>query len=220
MSCEEFINTYWSQYILLEKEFVATLHYLSLDSENENAFSQAYAKLILELGSEIDVVLKLYCQNIDKSFKGKDMGRYKVCIQYCNPDFIKQSVEEKITHRVLNPWIEWGDSSQNTLCWWKAYNKVKHSRTELSEIDNVKKLSYKFANQKYTLLALAGLYQILIYKYYQLAIEENKKILTPLPGSHLFQLKGGMWNSIDFWDESAFYVENGDICIESSVLHY
>lgn len=45
MSCEEFISAYWSQYILLEKEFISTLHYLSLDSENENAFSQAYARV-------------------------------------------------------------------------------------------------------------------------------------------------------------------------------
>lgn len=58
MLCKEFINTYWSQYILLEKEFVSTLHYLSLDRENEEAFSQAYLKLLLELGSEIDVAFK------------------------------------------------------------------------------------------------------------------------------------------------------------------
>lgn len=219
MSCEEFISAYWSQYILLEKEFISTLHYLSLDSENENAFSQAYAKLILELGSEIDVVLKQYCKNIDKSFKGTDMGEYKDCIQ-CNSDFIKQQVEEKITHRILNPWIEWSTSSKRALCWWKVYNKVKHNRTELTEIDNVKKSSYKFANQKYTLLALAGLYQILVYTYYPLAIGENKKILTPMPGSRLFKLKGGMWDSIDFWDELAFYVEDGNICIESSSVHY
>ena len=64
MTCEEFINMYWSQYILLEKEFVSTLHFLTLDSSNESAFSQAYSKLILELGSEIDVVFKQYCNKI------------------------------------------------------------------------------------------------------------------------------------------------------------
>ena len=77
MLCEEFINTYWSQYILLEKEFMATLHYLSLCEENEEAFSQAYVKLLLELGSEIDVVFKQYCANIDPSFNGKNMQDYQ-----------------------------------------------------------------------------------------------------------------------------------------------
>ncbi len=39
MTCEEFTNIYWSQYISLEKEFTTTLHYLALDINNELAYS-------------------------------------------------------------------------------------------------------------------------------------------------------------------------------------
>lgn len=222
MLCEEFINTYWSQYILLEKEFAATLHYLSLDMENEEAFSQAYVKLLLELGSEIDVAFKQYCTNIDPSFNGKNMTDYQKCALANASDFIVQDVEEKITHRNLHPWNEWTHIPRNAPYWWNAYNRIKHNRTEKSKINNVEKISYKFANQKYTLLALAGLYQILVYTYYKLAQDENKRIRTPMPGSRLFELKGGMWSAVQFWDEMAFYLdeESGEFWMESSILHY
>ena len=219
MLCKEFINTYWSQYILLEKEFVSTLHYLSLDRENEEAFSQAYLKLLLELGSEIDVAFKQYCRNIDPSFRGEKITDYQACVRVKEPDFIMQNVEEKITGRTLMPWAK-HDNSQNAPYWWKAYNKVKHNRTESSKIDSEEKLSYKFANQKYTLLALAGLYQILVYTYYKLAKNEDKRICTPMPGSRLLELKGGMWDSVEFFDEIACYMENETIYLESSSLHY
>lgn len=153
----------WNDYLegTFDKEFVSTLHYLSLDRENEEAFSQAYLKLLLELGSEIDVAFKQYCRNIDPSFRGEKITDYQACVRVKEPDFIMQNVEEKITGRTLMPWAK-HDNSQNAPYWWKAYNKVKHNRTEGSKIDSEEKLSYKFANQKYTLLALAGLYQILV----------------------------------------------------------
>ena len=65
------------------KEFVSTLHYLSLDRENEEAFSQAYIKLLLELGSEIDVVFKQYCKNIDPSFRGEKITDYQAWKNGC-----------------------------------------------------------------------------------------------------------------------------------------
>lgn len=177
MTCEEFIDMYWSQYILLEKEFISTLHFVTLDSGNENAFSQAYSKLILELGSEIDVVFKQYCNILDAGFKGRSIGKYRECINANNPDFITQDVKERTTGNVHNPWIAWNDSTLDAPFWWTAYNKIKHSRTSVGEIDGKKQEYYKFANQKYTLLALAGLYQILVYTYYRIAANEDKKSL-------------------------------------------
>ena len=220
MTCEEFINMYWSQYILLEKEFVSTLHFLTLDSSNESAFSQAYSKLILELGSEIDVVFKQYCNMLDTGFKGRSIGKYKECINAYNPDFITQNVEERTTSRVYNPWLAWNDPTLDAPFWWTAYNKIKHSRTSVGEIDGKKQEYYKFANQKYTLLALAGLYQILVYTYFKIATDENKRIVTPMPGSRLFKLTGGMWTTMDFYDELAFHIDDGILIMETSTLHY
>ncbi len=222
MTCEEFSNIYWSQYISLEKEFAATLYYLALDINNESAYSQAYSKLMLEVGSEIDVVFKEYCKLIDSSFKGsyKTIGRYKESIKNNKPDFITQEVTIINYDRTLYPWIEW-NTLPDAPWWWTAYNKVKHSRTSIVEIDGQRQEGYKFANQKYTILALAGLYQIMVNFYHQLADGEGKRIITPMPGSRIFKMTGGGWDSISFYGDSAFYInDEGCLIWESSTIHY
>ena len=221
MTCDEFTTIYWSQYISLEKEFVSTFQYLALDENNENAYSQAYSKLMLEIGSGIDVVFKEYCKLIDRSFKGsyKSIGRYKESVKNNNPDFISQEVMIINYNRKLSPWIEWNILS-DAPWWWTAYNKVKHSRTSIVEIDRVKQEGYKFANQKYTLLALAGLYQIMVNHYQRLAVEEGRKIETPMPGSRVFKMAGGIWESIGFYGDSALYIDDGNLIWETSAIHY
>lgn len=221
MTCEQFTNIYWSQYISIEKEFAATLHYLALDIKNESAYSQAYSKLMLEIGSEVDVVFKEYCKLIDSSFKGayKTIGRYKESVKNNNPDFITQQVSIINYDRTLYPWIEW-NTLPDAPWWWTAYNKVKHNRTSVVEIDGIKQEGYKFANQRYTLLALAGLYQIMVNFYQRLADGEGKQIITPMPGSRIFKMIGGVWDSISFYGDSAFYINNGNLIWESSTIHY
>lgn len=122
----------------------------------------------------------------------------------------------------MRPWNEWTHIPPRAPYWWNAYNRIKHNRTENSNIDNMEKVSYKFANQKYTLLALAGLYQILVYTYYRLAQNENKRICTPMPGSRLFELKSGMWSDVQFYGDIALYLDedNGCLCMETSTLCY
>lgn len=221
MTCDEFTIIYWSQYISLEKEFSATLHYLALDTKHENAYSQAYSKLMLEVGSEIDVVFKEYCKLIDSTFKKsyKSIGRYKDSIKNNNPDFITQEVMVINYDRILYPWIDWNILPDSPR-WWTAYNHVKHNRTSVVEIDGLKQEGYKFANQKYTLLALAGLYQIMINFYLRLANDEGKLIVTPMPGSRVFKMTGGVWDAISFYGDSAFYIKNGDLFWETSIINY
>ena len=222
MKSDEFTNLFWSQYISLEKEFTETLLYVALDVNNETAYSQAYSKLMLEIGSEIDVVFKEYCKEIDPAFKSsyRTIGRYKESIIKNIPDFITQEVSLINYNRIIQPWLEWSTLPEAPW-WWTAYNKVKHSRISIVEIDGVKQEGFKFATQKYSLLALAGLYQIMVYLYYKIAVDEGKGIMTPMPGSRLFKLSGGIWDAINFYGDSAFYV-NDDGCLiwEVSEIHY
>ena len=222
MTSEDFINIYWSQYISLEKEFSQTFHYLSIDDSNELAYSQAYAKLMLGIGSEVDVVFKEYCKLIDSAFKSSynSIGRYKVSINNNNPGFIAQEVSLINYDKIVKPWVEW--NNMDAPFWWTAYNKVKHSRTSIVEIDGVKQEGYKFANQKYVTIAIAGLYQIMVYFYHIIATSEGKKIVTPLPGSRLFRLSGGIWDQIRFYDDIALYIDENTGCMMrvTSTIHY
>lgn len=222
MTCEEFIKIYWSQYISIEKEFTSTLYYLPIDVINENSYSQAYAKLMLEIGSEIDIIFKDYCLTIDPSFRKNysTIVRYKNCISNMVPDFIQQIVYVKNCNINLQPWIEWNGSLDAPL-WWKAHNKIKHERTTKVKIGNSELESYKFASQKYTLLSLAGLYQTMTYYYHKLASDVGKKVLIPMPGSRLFELRGGMWNNVSFFSDFALYVNDDNILTwETSDIYY
>lgn len=221
MTSDEFISVHWSQYIAIEKEFTETLHYLALDTDNNNTYSDAYVKLMLQVGSEADVVFKEYCATIDGANMAsyKSIGGYRTCVSNNNPDFIKQDVSIINYNRKVNPWIEW-NTRPDAPWWWTAYNRIKHNRTSVVQIDGVAKVAFKFANQKYTLTALAGLYQIMVYLYWEIASAEGKPIVTPMPGSRLFKLTGGMWDYIDFYDEIAYYVDNGNFTWVHGAFHY
>ena len=220
MNTDMFLSNNWSQYILLEREFLQTLQYVNLDEENGKTFSHAYQKLLLGLGSEVDVALKHFCKYLTKGFRGSTINKYCECITNNKPDFIIQKVKVIHTDQELQPWINWRNGE--SPFWWRAYNAVKHNRSEAEEIDSVKQENYKFANQEYTLLALAGLFQIMIYCYYDIAVTEGKKITTPLPGSKLFRLIGGFWDSIEFYGDSAIYLDEhtGQLFYETNPLLY
>ncbi|QNK40967.1 hypothetical protein [Caproicibacter fermentans] len=213
-----FSKVYWAHFISLEKEFINTLTYVSLDTDNYLTYSETYAKLILEIGSEVDIILKVYCKLLKPTFTGTRIGDYRSLIKMKKPNFCKQIVSVKSTDIILQPWENW---NKERPYWWTAYNKIKHDRTGSGSIESVTKEYFKFANLKYTILALAGLYQVLIYIYYTIATTEGKRVLVPLPGSRLLQLVGDIWDNIDFFGDYAFYIDNnGGLIMESGSIHY
>lgn len=226
LNCDQFIDVYWAHYISLEKEFASTMRFVAIDPDNENTFSEAYSKLLLGIGSEVDVVLKEYCKMLQATFTGNKIDQYKTLIHSIKPNFCTQDVLVLKTEDKIQPWLAWSGTVVeagnviNNPYWWKVYNKVKHERTEIGTIALETKEYYKFANQKYTMLALAGLYQVVIYMYYELATAEGKKVVTPLPGSRVFELTGGTWDTTQFNRDVAFYVDNGVLTMESSNIPY
>lgn len=226
LNCDQFIDVYWAHYISLEKEFASTMRFVAIDPDNESTFSEAYSKLLLGIGSEVDVVLKEYCKMLQATFTGNKIDQYKTLIHSIKPNFCTQDVLVLKTEDKIQPWLAWSGTVVeagnviNNPYWWKVYNKVKHERTEIGTIALETKEYYKFANQKYTMLALAGLYQVVIYMYYELATAEGKKVVTPLPGSRVFELTGGTWDTTQFNRDVAFYVDNGVLTMESSNIPY
>ena len=79
-------------------------------------------------------------------------------------------------------------------------------------LDNIQ----KFANQKYTLYALAGLFQVLVSSYRLLATKEEKSIKVSLLGSKFFRMVGEEWEEITFYGDFALYLrDNGDLIFET-----
>ena len=216
---DTFLDIYWDQYIMLEREFYNTLHYVSLSEDNYNTYSSAFIKIILQIGSEVDIALKYYCKLLNDSFDGDKIYKYQQFLQKKDPDFCAQKIQCLYSYIVLEPWIKWRISSEQP-CWWTVYNKIKHCRDQLGTIENETKKYYKFANLKYTLQGLSALYQTLIYSYYRHAKDEDKTIITPLPGSRMFKLVGDGWDNIDFYADEGFYIENDHLIMEFRKSYY
>lgn len=208
ITCSEYSKVYWANYVALEKEFLTTLQYVTLDLENYNTFSATYIKLMLEVGSEIDVVLKLYCKILRNGFSKDKITDYCECINSERPDFSNQNVKLINKELTLNPWENWALSNPCRPYWWIAYNKIKHERTDYGTINGVSKEYYKFANLENVLLAMAGLYHCSLAIYYELSSAEGRDILLPLPGSRLFRMSGGVWDGMIFYQDYAFYIKH------------
>lgn len=221
MTCDEFSEAYWAHYISLEKEFLQTTTFVSLGHDNDKTYSDAFLKLLLAVGSEVDVTMKFFCRLLDATFSGDNIFQYRSCINANRPNFFNQEVSVREGSMVIKPWSN--RNAANDIIspfWWDAYNKCKHERLEIGEINGETKAYFKFANLEYTLAALGGLYQTILYSYKILADIEGKQVVVPLPGSRLFKLIGPDWSGVEFFNDFAFYIENGSLCMESSNIYY
>lgn len=195
MTTQEYERTYWKYYLNLENDFLNTEKYVAIDANNKNAFSIEYMKILQMVCSEVDVVAKSFCKEIDTSFKGDKINQYckKITMEYT--DFSKDSVHFLLGNIDMTPWSGWTFVEKNTNdgkkkiysnnpLWWKNHNEIKHNRTSFKG----GKQNYKKANQNNVIYALAALFQVEMYFYNLLADNENLERKTPLPKSKLFSI--------------------------------
>ena len=221
MTTADFLLRYWKYYIQIEKEFVETINYFSIDESNFNTYSDAYMKIMLQIGSEIDITCKLLCELLGEKLKDGSIYKYKSIILNHIPGFCDVRIIEKLSEYNTCPWEEWRYENR-VPTWWTIYNKVKHHRISVGAIHDVKQEYYKFANQKYTLMALMGLYQVMLYSYYFLSQKENKTVFVPLPASRLFETNSSIWKDVDLGTNSVMYINNetGHLIIETGLFEY
>ena len=216
MDKKSFLQLYWRNYIAIEKEFTKTLEYVTLDAGNYDTFSGAFIKLLLQTGSEIDISAKILCKYYNAHTIVKDINDYRNEIMKSEKDFSETKVN--ILHDCniasFKPWESW-NNSKNPI-WWTVYNRVKHNRAEKGKVEKIEKDYYKFANLKNTLFALGGLYQALIYIYHYF-VASSDKVRVPIPGSHLFELSGHKWDQVTFYQDMAFYMEDGYLFYQTGI---
>ena len=144
MNEDEFLGLYWKNYILLEKEFSETLEYITLDVDNYNVYSARYIKLLLQIGSEIDINAKLLCSQYNAQSRAENINHYRTEITGNEVDFCNTKVNI-IQHCNLSSFMPWESWSQgNNPDWWTAYNKVKHERFRTGNIGGNTKEYYKY----------------------------------------------------------------------------
>ena len=211
---EEFLQRYWDYYLILEKDFLETERFLAIDEVNFDSYSNEYIKQYQTICSEIDVIAKSFCKEIDSHFRGSTIDAYCKAIIDNNLDFASRIITLKNRNIKLTPWQEWrysietlSNGNTRTLVvnpdWWKKYNKIKHTRTT---INNETQLPYyKLSNQKNILNALAALYQLELY-YYRTLHQRHFANKPDMPTqSKLFE--------IDNWGNKWVVLE-GDLAFE------
>ena len=188
MTREEFCNIHWEYYLVLEKELLEVERYVAFDlgdnylydgqtfsnPENSLCFSNEFVKQYQAICSEVDVILKSICKELSNSSTADKMPEYTDEILAKWPDLPQKKV--KVKRIELQPFRN-GMKSPNYHApdWWPIYNDVKHKRVT----------SYREANLKNTINALAGLYLLEIH-FVKFIGDRDGEIDVPNDVSKLF----------------------------------
>lgn len=155
----------WHYFLNLEQDFLKTIEYVEFDKQNALSFSNEYAKILLLVGSEIDVTAKLVCGKFAQGQKAENIIDYRVAITSTFKDIHTISVDISRYNLSIQPWTNWDPKIAKSPGWWQAYNNVKHDRENC----------FREANQENTIYALCGLFTLLLYLF------KDEAYLQPYP---------------------------------------
>ena len=173
----EYNMKYWMFYLQLEEEFRDTLNYVEFQQDNFPTYSKEYAKQLVSIGAELDVIFKTLCEQVDSTKHRDNITNYaEVLCTYDNLAIAE--VEFSINKEKYKPFEGW--TPTNRPFWWDAYNKVKHHR---AENDNIKK-----ANLENVFNALAALY--VLNRYLCKIVCAGRVMKEPEIKSKLFKMIG------------------------------
>lgn len=177
MTKDEFNLKYWMFYMQLENDFSKTFNYVEFADDNLSTYSKEYAKQLISIGSELDIVFKALCNEVDST-------RARSCItDYANilcgyDNLTDATVQFSYNKESYKPFDGWTPNSKPS--WWGDYNKVKHNR---AENDNI-----TLANLKNVFNALAALF--ILNRYLCKIVCSNKIMKEPEIKSNLFTMVG------------------------------
>ena len=159
----------WHYFISIESDFIETLDFVDLDPRNGVTFSNEYAKLLLLIGSEVDVVAKMICKGIPGQESAHRINGYYKALTSAFPGIESVEIDVDRYSVAVKPWAFWkpGLTEKFSPPWWEAYNLVKHRRDE----------NFHQANQLNVLNGLCGLFALLLYFYRKVDLIE----LQPSP---------------------------------------
>jgi hypothetical protein len=145
----------WYYFLSLERDFTKTEDFVHVHPDNEDTYSNEFAKLLLLIGSEVDVVAKMVCAKVAPSAKAENINDYRQIIVSAFPGMHAIEIDPAKYGLKIQPWLSWDPAVAKSPAWWTAYNNVKHGRDK----------NFSEANQKNTLHALCGLMALLLYYY-------------------------------------------------------
>jgi len=177
---------HWNYFLAIESDIDAISRFIELCEDNYNTYSQKLVLILIASASEIDVLLKGICEQIEPAANAKKIGEYETVIRNNLPQIFNFKLNIPRWGLELTPWIDW--KADNPPLWWTACNKVKHHRDT----------EYKQANLEHALNSVAALFIINLYFHRQ-----HAKQATLLPMPRIFRVddahsNGTTFNGVEF----------------------
>lgn len=72
---------HWNYFLALEKDLKNISRYIEFSKDNEETYSIELSHILLSASSEVDVVMKLLCEQIDSSAPRENINNYRDIIQ-------------------------------------------------------------------------------------------------------------------------------------------
>ena len=161
MKADEFLDTFWRYYLVLESKFEIATQYVEVCTNNYSTYSLEFVNQIQTICSEVDVIMKSMC-----GFASKDrkcITDYAKILLNDIPDLVNREVT--IRNISIKPFARWNEkNASKSLKWWNAYQKIKHGRDG----------TFHFASLENTLKSIKALYLLERIYFKRCADEENK----------------------------------------------
>lgn len=146
---------HWKFLLSVEEDFQRLSRYVEVHPDNFRTYSIELARLLLSLGSEVDVVAKMLIASFNPTVRSENIDQHRTNIVARFPKFSTIEIQVPKHDLLLQPWSSWSTGTNPT--WWTSYNLVKHKRHQ----------HYSDASLENALNAGAGLYSLLLYLYQQ-----------------------------------------------------
>ena len=144
-------NIHWDYYTAIENDVYSLSRFVELHENNFNTYSIEMVRLLLAASSEVDVVIKSLCREVEPESNPSNIDRYREIIKKSVPEVVRTKVVIKRHGLMFEPWSNWSDSENPS--WWRSYNKVKHERNNY----------YSHANLENVLNSVAALLVVNVY---------------------------------------------------------
>ena len=167
-------QVYRKQYKLIEKRFVDLSDYVWIHPQNYPTFSNQFINMFLSVCSEIDSLTNELCKETapnEKKLFGINNKMNLLIAVY--PKLRSWRCKTKYPYEEINfvPFAKFDETE--AADWWKAYNLVKHARTEKDESGLY---NYQKANLKNIMYALSALFIILSKAHAEIGSESEFNI--------------------------------------------
>jgi len=141
---------YWQHFLALESDFAQTARFVEFERSNFGVYSVEFLKLLMAVGSEIDVLCKVLCACLGPTEKRGNIDEYRACING-HSDIALEEVLIRRYALSFKPWTEWANGKNPP--WWRSYNNVKHERN----------LRMSEANLENCAQAMSALFVLVLY---------------------------------------------------------